>query len=58
MLSDRMVHALNRLDIQDAESVKRFKRIIRQLLEIFLRFTHRYWFHECPTSRRRRSSTG
>ena len=46
MLSDRMVHALNRLDIQDAESVKRFKRIIRQLLEIFLRFTHRYWFHE------------
>ena len=46
MLSDRMVHALNRLDISDAESVKRFKRIIRQLLETFLRFTHRYWFHE------------
>jgi hypothetical protein len=46
MLSDRMVHALNRLNIHDAESVKRFKRIIRQLLEIFLRFTHRYWFHE------------
>jgi len=46
MLSDRMADALNRLDIHDAESVKRFKRIIRQLLEIFLRFTHRYWFHE------------
>ena len=46
MLSDRMVHALNRLDIRNAESIKRFKRIIRQLLEIFLRFTHRYWFHE------------
>ena len=46
MLSDRMADALNRLDIRDAESVKRFKRIIRQLLEIFLRFTHRYWFHE------------
>jgi len=46
MLSDRMVDALNKLDIRDAESVKRFKRIIRQLLEIFLRFTHRYWFHE------------
>jgi hypothetical protein len=46
MLSDRMVHALNGMDIRDAESVKRFKRIIRQLLEIFLRFTHRYWFHE------------
>ena len=46
MLSDRMADALNRLDIHDFESVKRFKRIIRQLLEIFLRFTHRYWFHE------------
>jgi hypothetical protein len=46
MLSDRMVDALNRLDIGDAESIKTFKRIIRQLLEIFLRFTHRYWFHE------------
>ena len=46
MLSDRMVDALNRLDIANAESVRRFKRTIRQLLEIFLRFTHRYWFHE------------
>jgi hypothetical protein len=46
MLSDRLVGALNRLDIQDAESVKRFKRTIRHLKEIFLRFTHRYWFHE------------
>ena len=46
MLSDRMVDALNHLDIHDAESVKRFKRQIRQLREIFLRFTHRYWFHE------------
>jgi CorA-like Mg2+ transporter protein len=46
MLSDRMVDALNHLDISDAESVKRFKRTIRQLREIFLRFTHRYWFHE------------
>ena len=54
MLSDRMVVALNLLDIRDAESVKRFKRTIRQLLEIFLRFTHRYWFHEVsdqPTAR-------
>ena len=46
MLGDRMADALNRLDIHDTESVKRFKRGIRQLLEIFLRFTHRYWFHE------------
>jgi hypothetical protein len=46
MLSDRMVDALNKLVIADAETVRRFKRTIRQLLEIFLRFTHRYWFHE------------
>ena len=46
MLSDRMVNALNKLRIDDPDSVRRFKRTIRQLLEIFLRFTHRYWFHE------------
>jgi len=46
MMSDRLVDALNRLDIHEPESVKRFKRAIRQKLEIFLRFTHRYWFHE------------
>ena len=26
--------------------MRRFKRIIRQNFEIFLRFTYRYWFHE------------
>src|SRR5262245_57495203 len=46
MFSDRLVEALNRLDILDAESVRRFKRVIRQNFEMFLRFTHRYWFHE------------
>lgn len=46
MLSDRLVDTLNRLDIQDTESIKWFKRRIRQTKEIFLRFTHRYWFHE------------
>ena len=46
LLSDRMADALNRLDITDIESVKRFKIVIRGLLEVFLRFTHRYWFHE------------
>lgn len=46
MLSDRLLQALNRMDIRDAESVRRFKRSIRQIKEIFLRFTHRYWFHE------------
>ncbi|HKY89721.1 MAG TPA: hypothetical protein VJM11_01725 [Nevskiaceae bacterium] len=46
MMSDRLLHALNRLVPGDAESVRRFKREIRQLKEIFLRFTHRYWHHE------------
>lgn len=46
MFSDRLVEALNGLDIQDTDTVRRFKRAIRQTFEIFLRFTHRYWFHE------------
>jgi hypothetical protein len=46
MVSDRLVDALNRLEVHNAESVKVFKRAIRQQFEIFLRFTHRYWFHE------------
>jgi hypothetical protein len=46
MISDRLVATLTRLDIHDPESVRRFKRAIRQLFEIFLRFTHRYWFHD------------
>jgi hypothetical protein len=46
MLSDRLVIALNKLDIHNADSVRQFKRLIRQTFEIFLRFTHRYWFHD------------
>ena len=46
MLSNRLAVAIHELDIQDADSIRRFKRIIRQTLEVFLRFTHRYWFHE------------
>jgi hypothetical protein len=34
------------LDVDDVASVKRFKRAIRASFEGFLRFTHRYWFHE------------
>jgi hypothetical protein len=45
MFSDRLVDALNRLDIRNPVSIKNFKRGIRQLFETFLRFTHRYWFH-------------
>jgi len=46
MFSDRLVNALNRLDIQNTDAIRYFKRTIRQILEVFLRFTHRYWFHE------------
>ena len=46
MFSDRLVEALKRLNVRDADSVKRFKRAIRHSFEGFLRFTHRYWFHE------------
>lgn len=46
MLSDRLVVAVSRLDIDSQESVRYFKRSIRQSMEIFLRFNHRYWFHE------------
>jgi len=46
MMSDRLVEALKGLDVGDAASVRRFKRAIRASFEGFLRFTHRYWFHE------------
>ena len=46
MMSDRLVEALEGLDVGDTSSVRRFKRAIRHSFEGFLRFTHRYWFHE------------
>ena len=46
MSSDRLVEALKNLDVGDSDSVRRFKRSIRSSFESFLRFTHRYWFHE------------
>ena len=45
-ISDELAVAMNRLTVGDTESVKQFKRTIRQMMEVFLRFTHRYWFHE------------
>ena len=45
-MSDQLAVAMNRLVIGDTESVKRFKRAIRLAMENFLRFTHRYWYHE------------
>jgi hypothetical protein len=46
MFSDRLVQALMSLDPEHPASVRRFKRAIRRSFEGFLRFTHRYWFHE------------
>jgi len=46
MFSDRLAEALKNLDIADAASVRRFKRTVRDSFAGFLRFTHRYWFHE------------
>ncbi|HVY63446.1 MAG TPA: CorA family divalent cation transporter [Gammaproteobacteria bacterium] len=45
-MSDELAVAMNRLEVGDTESVREFKRTIRRSMEIFLRFTHRYWFHE------------
>jgi hypothetical protein len=46
MFSDRLVAAVSRLDVADAEANRVFRRNIRHALENFLRFEHRYWFHE------------
>ncbi len=46
MLSDRLVGAVMRLDIESPPSVRRFRAAVRRSLEIFLRFTHRYYSHE------------
>jgi hypothetical protein len=45
-MSDQLAIAMNGLEIGNIESVKRFKRVIRQAMEIFLRFTHRFWYHQ------------
>ena len=46
LFSEWLVTAISQLDIRDVDSVKTFKREIRRIFETFLRFTHRYWFHE------------
>jgi len=46
LFSEWLVMAISQLEIRDMDSVKSFKREIRRVMETFLRFTHRYWFHE------------
>lgn len=55
MFADRLAEALRQFDLGSAESVKRFKRAVRQNFEIFLRFSHRYWFHEVSEQAQARS---
>jgi hypothetical protein len=45
-MSDELAVAMNRLRVGDTRSVRAFKRVIRQTMEVFLRFTHRYLFQE------------
>jgi hypothetical protein len=45
-MSDELAVAMNRLTVGDTRSVRAFKRVIRQTMEVFLRFTHRYLFQE------------
>lgn len=46
VFSDRLVDAVHDLDIRLPQSIHRFRRRIYAGFEAFLRFTHRYWFHE------------
>ena len=46
MFSDRLAEAVGRLDMRDAKAVQAFRRVTREALEAFLRFTHRYWFSQ------------
>jgi len=45
-LSNRFSIAVERLRVGDYASVRSFKDSVREALELFLRFNHRYWFHE------------
>lgn len=45
-LSNRFSVAVERLRVGDYVSVRVFKDSVRETLELFLRFNHRYWFHE------------
>jgi len=45
MFSDRLVAAVSRLDVTNAKANRTFRKDIRAAHENFLRFAHRYWFH-------------
>jgi hypothetical protein len=45
-LSERLARTIDRLNTALPQSVEDFHSDIRRSLEIFLRFSHRYWFYE------------
>ena len=51
MLADRLVEAINELDVTKRDSVRKFRRVIREILGVFLRFAHRSWFQEVSDHR-------
>jgi hypothetical protein len=58
MFSDRLAETLRNLDISEPASVRVFKRSIRSCFASFLRFTHRYWFHEVSEQAQTRALFG
>jgi hypothetical protein len=54
MMSDRLVDAINHLQVRDPKSVRQFKRRIRELKRILLGFTHGYWFQQVSAQRQAR----
>jgi hypothetical protein len=46
MLMDRFVRTINRVDVEQPNTIRIFRRDLRQTIETFLCFSHRYWFFE------------
>ncbi|CAK0756734.1 conserved hypothetical protein [Gammaproteobacteria bacterium] len=46
LFSEQLITSISHLDVHRTESLKKFKQEIRNIFSNFLRFTHRYWFHE------------
>ena len=45
-VSDQLLSTVSLLDVDDRSSARQFRVSIRSIREAFLRFNHRYWFHE------------
>jgi hypothetical protein len=54
MFSDRLAGAVGRLEVGNPQAMLAFRKESRQAHEVFLRFTHRYWFHEVSNNEQAR----